>query len=142
MQTNAKVPLEQSTLQEDSTQIHFRETSTDKLEAEIINPKLVLPKIKSTTVFTNSLTNKCNRSLSIPAFIYIPPVPEVKFSVSQNSEEHILYPDSTPVGSPVYISCKSKEPSPHFPSPPFLNFSSPNDQFPEAPLNHPEVTKR
>jgi hypothetical protein len=45
VQTNAKVPLEQSTSQEGYTQIHFRDTSTEKLAAETINPELVLPKI-------------------------------------------------------------------------------------------------
>jgi hypothetical protein len=38
MQTNAKVPLEHSTLQEGYTQSHFGDTSTKKLVAETINP--------------------------------------------------------------------------------------------------------
>jgi hypothetical protein len=46
-QSNAKGPLEQLTLQEYSTQIHFGETSTDKIETKIINPDLVLLEIKS-----------------------------------------------------------------------------------------------
>ena len=37
-QSNAKVPLEPLTTQEVSTQILFGETSTDRIDAEIINP--------------------------------------------------------------------------------------------------------
>jgi hypothetical protein len=71
-----------------------------------------------------------------------PPFPEVNFLVSRNFEEYILYPDSYPIGSPIYTSCKSEETSPHFPYPPLLNFSSPNDLFLELPLPHPEVVER
>jgi hypothetical protein len=65
-QSNAKGPLEQLTPQEDSTQIHFGETSTDKLETEIINPELVLPEIKAETDSTDPFTSKGKRPISIP----------------------------------------------------------------------------
>jgi hypothetical protein len=123
------------------TQSHFRDTSTEKLEAENINPELVLPEIKAETDLTSPFTSKGKRSLLIPAFIDIPLIPEVKVLVPRNSEYYISYLDSTPVGSPVYISCKSEEPSPHFPFPPFSYFLSPNGQFPEPPLPHPEVAE-
>jgi hypothetical protein len=45
------------------------------------------------------------------------------------------------VGSPIYISCKSEEPSPHFPFPPFSYFLSPDGSFPEPLSIHPEVAE-
>jgi hypothetical protein len=81
VQTNAKVPLEQSISQEGYTQSHFGDTSTEKLAAETINPELVLPEIKAETDSTSPFTSKGKRSLSIPAFIDIPLVPEVKVLV-------------------------------------------------------------
>ena len=68
-------------------------------------------------------------------------VPEVKVLVPRNSEDYISYPDSNHIGSLVYISCKSKEPGPHFPFPPFSDFLSPNGQFPEPPSPHPEIVE-
>jgi hypothetical protein len=139
VQTNAKVPLEQSILEEGYTKIHFRDTSIEKLEAENINPELVLPEIKAEIDSISLFTSKVKRSLSIPSFIDIPLVPKVKVLVPQKYEDYISYPDSTLVGSPVYISCKSEEPSPHFPFPPFLDFLCPNGQFLEPPSPHLEV---
>jgi hypothetical protein len=46
---------------------------------------------------------------------------------SLSLEEYTIYSDSTPAGSPIYISCKSEEPSPHIPFPPFSAFSSPEE---------------
>jgi hypothetical protein len=119
-QSNTKVPSEQLTPQEVSTQIYFGETSTDRVEVEIINPDLVLPEIKTETDSITSFANKGKRPISIPASIDIPSVPEIKFPSSRSFEEHTLHSDSTPVGSPVYISCKSEEPSPHLSFPPFF----------------------
>jgi hypothetical protein len=78
VQTNAKVPLEQPTSQEGYTQIHFRDTSTENLAAETLNPELVLLKIKAEIDSTSPLTSKGKIPLSIPTFIDIPLVPEVK----------------------------------------------------------------
>jgi hypothetical protein len=39
VKTNDKVPLEKSTSQEGYTQSHFRDTSTNKPETEVINPE-------------------------------------------------------------------------------------------------------
>jgi hypothetical protein len=85
-QSNAKVPPEHLTLQEGSTQIYFGETSTNRIEAEIINPELVLPKIKVETDLTASFTNKGKKPISIPALIDIPSVPEVKFQLPEVSK--------------------------------------------------------
>jgi hypothetical protein len=103
---------------------------------------LVLLDIKAEIDFISPLTSKGKRPLSIPAFIYISSVPEVKVLAPEDSEDYISYPDSTPVGSPIYISYKSKEPSPHFPFPPFSDFLSPNGQFPKPPSLHPEAVER
>jgi hypothetical protein len=53
-----------------------------------------------------------------------------------------MYPDSTPVGSPVYISCKSEEPNPRFPFPPFLDFLSPTGLSLEPQSPHPEGSQK
>jgi hypothetical protein len=103
---------------------------------------LVLPEIKAETDSTASFTNKGKGPISIPASIDIPSVPEVKIPASRSFEEYILHSDSTPVGSPVYISCKSEEPSPHLSFPPFSDFLSPDGQFLEPLSLHPKVTER
>jgi hypothetical protein len=90
---------------------------------------MVLPEIKADINSTSPFTSKGKISLLIPSFIDIPLVPKVKVLVPENSEDYISYPNSTPIGSPIYISCKSEEPSPHFPFPPFSYFLSPNGQF-------------
>jgi hypothetical protein len=74
--------------------------------------------------------------------IDIPSVPEIKFLASRSLEEYILPFDSTLVSSPIYISYKSEEPSPHLSFPPFFDFLSPCDQFPEPLSLHPEVAQR
>jgi hypothetical protein len=123
--SNTKVLFEQLTPQKDFTQVFFGETFTVRIEAETLKLELVSPEIKSETVPTISFTNKGKKSISIPASIDISSVPEVKLPTSRGFEEDILYSDLTPFGSPVYISCKSEEPSPHFPVPCFSDFLSP-----------------
>jgi hypothetical protein len=48
-----------------------------------------------------------------------------------------MYTDSTPVGSPIYISYKSEEPNPRIPSSPFPYFASLGKTFPDFPPFHP-----
>ena len=52
-----------------------------------------------------------------------------------------MYPDSNPVGSPVYISCKSKESNPCFPFSPFLDLLSPTHMSPEIHSPHSKVAE-
>jgi hypothetical protein len=78
VQTNAKVPLEQSISQEGYTQSHFGDKSIEKLEVETINSELVLLEIKPETDSTSPFTIKGKISLLIPSFIYIPLVPRSK----------------------------------------------------------------
>jgi hypothetical protein len=42
----------------------------------------------------------------------------------------------SPVGSPIYTSCKSEETNPRFHFPPLLVFSSPNNCFSQIFLHH------
>jgi hypothetical protein len=74
--------------------------------------------------------------------IDIPSFHEIIFPAFRSFEEYIFPFDSTPVGSPVYISYKSEEPIPHLSFPPFFYFLSPSDQFPEPLSLHPEVAQR
>jgi hypothetical protein len=78
----------------------------------------------------------------IPISIDIPSVLEVKIPSSQSFEEYILHFDSTLVGSPIYISRKSEEPSPHISFPPFSDFMSLDIQLLEPLSLHPKVTER
>jgi hypothetical protein len=144
-QVNAKVQIEELTPKESFKQVPSAEASTSKPEAKLENPEVIVPEIKVEIDLNDTPTSQNKKSLSIPAVIdtlTFPPLPEVKVSVSRNSEEYILYPDSSPIGSPIYTSCKSEETNPHFPFPPLLYFPSPNDLFPELPSPHPEVVER
>jgi hypothetical protein len=94
---------------------------------------------------TDTFTNENKISHSIPVIIDTLlgiSFPEVKVSVSRNSEEYSLYPDSSPIVSPIYTSCKSEETNPIFPFPPHIYFPSPNGLFPELPSPHLEVVER
>jgi hypothetical protein len=139
VQTNAKVPFEQSTSQECYTQSHFGDTSTNKLETKVINHEPLLLEIKVETILNPPSTNKGNGPLLEPSFISW--ILEVNVSIPQNSEEYIRYPDSTPVGSHVYISYKCEEPSPCFPFSPFSDLPSPTDLSPELHSPHSKVSE-
>jgi hypothetical protein len=52
-----------------------------------------------------------------------------------------MYSDSTPVGSPIYISCKLEEPSPRIPSSAFSSSVSPGKMFPDFSPFHPEEAR-
>jgi hypothetical protein len=54
---------------------------------------------------------------------------DTNLSVTQGLKEGTTHSDSTLVGSPTYVSYKSKEPSPHVPSLPFPTFTSPDKKF-------------
>jgi hypothetical protein len=45
------------------------------------------------------------------------------------------------MGSPIYISCKSEEPSPRIPSSPSSYFTSPGKKFPDFSPFHPEEAR-
>jgi hypothetical protein len=94
---------------------------------------------------TDTFTKENKISHLILVVINTPSVissPEAKVLVSQNSEEYILYPDSPPIGSPIYISCKYEKTNPHFPFPPLLYFPSPNGLFLELPSPYPDLVER
>jgi hypothetical protein len=140
-QSKAKIPLEPLTPQEVSTQILFGETSANTVEAETINPKLVFPEIKTEAYSTTSCVSEGKKPIVKPTSIDIPSSLEINFPTSQSLEEYTIHSDSTPAGSPIYISCKSEEPSPRISFPPFSVFSSPDKRFSEPFSLHPEEAK-
>jgi hypothetical protein len=73
--------------------------------------------------------------IDIPSNININPF------VTQGLEEVSTYTDSTPMGSSIYISCKSEEASPRIPSSPFSSFTSPGKKFPDFSPFHPEEAR-
>jgi hypothetical protein len=122
-QVNTKVLVEELTPEENFKQAPSAETSTSKPEVRFEIPKEILPNIKTEIDSNDTPKGHNERSLSIPIVINIMSTssfPEVKFSVLRNPEEHFLYPDSSPIGSPVYTSCKFEETSPRFCFPPLL----------------------
>jgi len=124
-QPKAKVPLETLASQEAPSKTLFREMSAKSVEAKTLNPDLVFPKVKSETHPTTSGVNEDeNPSVNI-TLIDIPPTLQLDFPTPLCLKEYTIYSDSTLAGSPIYISCKSEEPSPHIPFPPFSAFSSP-----------------
>jgi hypothetical protein len=133
LQVSANVPVEELTPKENFKEAPSAEASTSKPEVRFEKPDEFLPKIKTEVDSTNTSNSQNKISLDIPAVVSIlstPSLPEVKVSILQNLEEHILDLDSSPIGSPIYTSYKSEKTSPCFPFPPLLYFSSPNDLFP------------
>jgi hypothetical protein len=132
-QVNSKVPVEGLTPEE-----NFKQTTS--AEASISEPTI---KVEIDPFDTPNYLNR--RASSIPAivnFLSTPPSPDVKVSILRNPEECTLYSDLSPVGSPIYTSCKSEEASPRFLFPPLLDFASHNDHFPYFPSSHPEEVER
>jgi hypothetical protein len=97
------------------------------VEAETTNPNLVFPEIKSESHPTTSCVSEGVKPSVKLTSIDIPPTLQLDFPTSQSLEEYTIYSDSMPVGSPVYISCKSEEPSPRISFPPLSVFSSPEE---------------
>jgi hypothetical protein len=99
------------------------------VEAETLKSEQILPNIKTET---SSITSYVSRG-DTPAIKLIPiDIPSnlnINLSITQGLEEVSMPTNSTPVGSPIYISCKLEEPSPHLPSPPFPTFTSPGKNF-------------
>jgi hypothetical protein len=127
VQPKAKIPLEMVTSQEAPTKTLFEETSTKTVEVETLNPNLAFPEVKSEAHSTISCINEGDNPLVKLASVDIPPMFQLDFPTSQSLEEYTIYSDSTPTGSPIYISCKSEEPSPRILFPPFSVFSSPEE---------------
>jgi hypothetical protein len=88
-QYNAKIPPEPFTSQEGSNQFYFRETSTNRIEPEIINVELFLPKIKAKIDSTASFINKGKKPISIPTLIGIPSISKLKVPTYRSLEEYI-----------------------------------------------------
>jgi hypothetical protein len=107
------------------------------VEVETLKSEQLLPEIKTETSPTTSyITRGDTPALNIIP-INIPSTLNINPLITQGLEEVSTYTDSTPVGSPIYISCKSEEPSPHIPSSPFSNFTSPGKTFPKFSPFHP-----
>jgi hypothetical protein len=97
------------------------------LRPKTLNPNLALLKIKSETHTTTPCVNEGENPLVKLTSIDTPITLQLDFLTSLSLKEYTIYSDYTPAGSPVYISCKSKEPSPCISSPPFSSFSSPEE---------------
>jgi hypothetical protein len=124
-QPKGKIPLEVVTLQEYLIKTLSEETKTVK--AETLNLNLDFPEIKSETHTTTPCINEGENPSVKLASIDIPPTLQLDFLTSLSLEEYTIYSNSTPASSPIYISCKSEEPSPGISFPPFSGFSSPEE---------------
>jgi hypothetical protein len=144
-QVNVKVPTEEITPKESFKQIHSAEASTSKPEVKLETPEVIIPEIKVEIDLTDTFTSENKGSLSIPSVIDTLPIlsfPEVKVFVSRNPEEYFLYPDSSPIASPIYTSGKPEEPNSSFPFPPHLDIPSPHDIFPRTSFATPRSSRK
>jgi hypothetical protein len=91
---------------------------------ETINPTLTLSEVKSEIHPTTFGVHKGKNPVVKLSEIDIPPTLQLDFMNSLSLEEYTIYLDSTPAGSPDYISCKSEEPSPRISFYPSSLFSS------------------
>jgi hypothetical protein len=120
-----------------SRELSLGKTSDSTVEAETLKSEQILPEIKTETSPTTSYVSRGDTPVVKLIPIDIPSTLNINLSVTQGLEEVSTPTDSTPVGSPIYISCKSEEPSPHLPSLPFPTFTSPGKKFPDFFPLHP-----
>jgi hypothetical protein len=93
----------------------FEPSTSHNFPPETINPTLSLLEVKSEIhPITSDIHKGENPAVNLSA-INIPPNLQLDFTTPPSLEEYTIYSDSMPVGSPDYISCKSKEPSPRIP---------------------------
>jgi hypothetical protein len=97
-----KTPLEPSSLRE----ISLGKTSDSTVEAETLNPELILPDIKTETSSTTSYASRGESSAVNLIPINIPSTLDINFSVTQGLEEGTTHSYSTLVGSLIYVSYK------------------------------------
>jgi hypothetical protein len=124
-----------------SRELPLRKILDSVVEAETLKSKQLLPEIKTETSLTTSYITRGDTPALKLIPIDIPSTLNMKSSVTQGLEEVSTYTDSTPVGSPIYISCKSEDPSPCIPSSPFSNFTSSSKKFPEFSPFHPKEAR-
>jgi hypothetical protein len=135
-QSKYKTFLEPSSSQEPS----LRKKLNNTVEVETLKFEQILPEIKTETSPINSYISRGDMPSIKLILIDIPSNLNINLFVTQGLEEVSTPMNLTPVGSPIYISYKSKEPSPHSPSPPFPTFTSPGKKFHDFfPLDPKEV---
>jgi hypothetical protein len=106
------------------TKSSFEPSTSHSSPPETINPTLALSEVKSETHPTTSDVHKGKNPTVNLSEIDIPLTLQLDFMTSLSLEEYTIHSDSTPAGSPDYISCKSEEPSPCIPFHPSSVFSS------------------
>jgi hypothetical protein len=117
-QPKAKISLEPSTSQ--------------NFPPKTLSPILSLHKIKSEIHLTTSGVHKGENPSVNLSTIDILSTLQLDFPTSLSLEEYTIYSNSTPVGYPDYISCKSEEPSSRIPfhsSSVFLSLEGAKDSF-------------
>jgi hypothetical protein len=84
--------------------IYFEPSTSQNFPPETINPTLSLPEVKSEIHPTTSDVHKGENLAVDLSVIDIPPTLQLDFTTSPSLEEYTIYSDSTPAGSPDYIS--------------------------------------
>jgi hypothetical protein len=95
-----------------NTKSFFEPSTSHNPLPETINPTLTLSEVKSEIHLTTFGIHKGKNPTVNLSEIDIPPNLQLDFMTSPSLEEYTIYSDSTPTGSPDFISCKSEEPSP------------------------------
>jgi len=111
-------------------EISLGKTSDGTVEDETLNPELILPKIKTETSPITSYVSRGDTPAMKLIPINIPLNLNINLSITQGLEEVSTPTNLTLVGSPIYISYRSEEPSPQLPSPSFPTFTTPGKKFP------------
>jgi hypothetical protein len=107
-----------------NTKSSFEPSTSHNPLPETINPTLTLSEVKSEIHPTTFGIHKGKNPAMNLSEIDIPPTLQLDFPTSPSLEEYTIYSNSTPVGSPNYISCKSEELSPRISFHPSSLFSS------------------
>jgi hypothetical protein len=107
-----------------NTKTYFEPLTSHNSPPETINSFLAISKVKGEIHRTTSVIQKDKNPTVNLSAVNILPTLHLDFSTSLSLKEYTIHSDSTPVGSPNYITCKSEEPSPRIPYHPSLFFLS------------------
>jgi hypothetical protein len=106
------------------TKSSFEPSTLHRSPPKTIYSFLVSSEVKSEIHLKTSVVHKGKNPVVNLLAVDIPPTLNLDSTTSLSLEEYTIHSDSMPTGSPDYISCKSKEPSPCIPYHPSLVFSS------------------
>jgi hypothetical protein len=106
------------------TKSSFEPSTSHSSPPETINSFLARSEVKSEIHLNTSVAHKGKNPVVNLSEVDISPTVHLDFTTSPSLEEYTIHSYSMPMGSPDYISCKSKDPITHIPYHSSLVFSS------------------